>query len=207
LCFDIGGVLIRITPLWSEAARVAGIELPSRFEAHTELDSAPFFPAYQRGEISHEDFYEQLRDFLGLATTLEAERVHRHILVEPYPEVEAMIRDFNDAGYSTACLSNTNEPHWREMSESGRFPAHLALGHRFASHEMGLLKPQPEIFQAFEKAMGVTGNEVAFFDDSTMNVEAAKALGWHAFRIDPARNTVPQVKTYLESVVGKSERL
>ena len=58
---------------------------------------------------------------------------------------------------------------------------------------MGLAKPDPAIYEAFEAATGLRGPQILFFDDLAPNVAAARARGWN----DPLVETVPQLRRHL----------
>ena len=47
------------------------------------------------------------------------------------------------------------------------------------SAEVGIMKPEPEIYQLALDKLGVSAREAAFVDDTPLNVEAARALGMH----------------------------
>lgn len=66
------------------------------------------------------------------------------------------------------------------------------------SAEIGMMKPQLEVYQLALKQAQVKANEAAFIDDTPRNVEAANALGMHGivFR-DPA-----QVKENLKTLLN-----
>jgi putative hydrolase of the HAD superfamily len=48
------------------------------------------------------------------------------------------------------------------------------------SHEVGLAKPDPAIYDLTARRLGVEPHEIVFLDDALVNVEAARAAGWHA---------------------------
>jgi FMN phosphatase YigB (HAD superfamily) len=62
---------------------------------------------------------------------------------------------------------------------------------------MGMAKPAPDIYRAFEKATGRRGPQILFFDDLAENVAAARALGWHAESIDGSRAPSEQMRAHL----------
>jgi HAD superfamily hydrolase (TIGR01509 family) len=62
---------------------------------------------------------------------------------------------------------------------------------------MGLTKPAPDIYRAFEKATSRRGPQIILFDDLAENVEAARALGWHAESIDESGATIDQMRAHL----------
>ena len=48
------------------------------------------------------------------------------------------------------------------------------------SHEVGLAKPDPAVYDLTTRRLGVKPAEVVFLDDVAANVDAARAAGWHA---------------------------
>jgi HAD superfamily hydrolase (TIGR01509 family) len=54
--------------------------------------------------------------------------------------------------------------------------------HRFLSHELGLVKPDREIFEHVLARLGCPADRVLFLDDNLINVEGARAAGLHAER-------------------------
>ena len=50
----------------------------------------------------------------------------------------------------------------------------------FCSFDLGLLKPDPRIYESMREKLGCAFGEILFIDDKPANVEAAKALGINA---------------------------
>ncbi|MDR7253909.1 putative hydrolase of the HAD superfamily [Nocardioides sp. BE266] len=48
------------------------------------------------------------------------------------------------------------------------------------SHEVGLAKPDPAAYDVTVRRLGVEPHEVLFLDNAEVNVEGARAVGWHA---------------------------
>ncbi len=194
VCFDLGGVLVRITLNVAEAGRRAGVlGLPdiSFGEMECLLD-------YQSGRMDTNEYVSVLAHALE-RTTDEAVAVHNHVLIEPYPGTLELIQSLNGQ-LKTACLSNTNGLHWQEMLGSERFLNVRALELPVASHVLGLEKPHAEIFEAFEQLAGARGKDIVFFDDSVVNVEAATAFGWVAHWIDPSGDPAAQMRELLPNL-------
>ena len=79
-------------------------------------------------------------------------------------------------------FTNTNRAHAAQCSR--QFAP--VLGHFrkvFASHEMGLRKPEPAAFAHIVKETGVPAERILFFDDSLGHVEAARACGLQAVHV------------------------
>jgi HAD superfamily hydrolase (TIGR01509 family) len=193
VCFDIGGVLIKINRRWEDAMFAAGV----RGTATGHLTEFKPLEVFQRGDMSEEEFYPVLKDFLGVESDEAAANILNYVLYEPYPGTLELIEDMNDLGIITACLSNTNAPHWAEMHNSGRFPNFNALKLRLASQELRLDKPDPAIFRAFEDAAKSMPQEIVFFDDTEEHVEAARERGWKAHWIDHTGDTAEQMEILL----------
>jgi putative hydrolase of the HAD superfamily len=80
--------------------------------------------------------------------------------------------------HQVACLSNTNIVHWQQILDG--FGLRGVLDRHLASHELGLLKPAPEIYARAERELGCGPQDIVFFDDAPDNVAAARAAGWSA---------------------------
>ncbi|BFM49052.1 HAD family phosphatase [Marinomonas sp. THO17] len=83
--------------------------------------------------------------------------------------------------YHKAILSNTNAAHWPrlldEMGLAGQFH------HYFASHQLGLVKPEPDIYQVVLDKLQVPAQDILFVDDNQINIDMAQSLGMHAYRV------------------------
>lgn len=198
VCFDVGGVMIRICYRWIDAARGAGIPFPADQDPEAALHAFPEFEEYQAGLCDEDRYFEGLSRFFGGVSREKAVELHNRVMIEPYPGVDQLVADLQAAGILTACLSNTNDPHWRAMVESGRFPANERLDLRMASHEVQLQKPSREIFDLFAAKAGAMPTEILLFDDLGPNVEAARAAGWEAVLVDPTGDPAAQMRRELE---------
>lgn len=193
VCFDLGGVLVRICRSWEEGCRAAGLDMDRPWSpadsggAHHKIVGA-----YTIGELDDAAFFDSLESLAGgVYTAAEFRRIHDAWIIGEYPGAESVVRELADAGLSLACLSNTNAAHWRTMLE---WPTLRYLHHRHASHEMGLAKPDPAIFAEFATRRAVEPGAILYFDDLPENVETADRAGWDAVLIDHAGDTAGQIR-------------
>jgi glucose-1-phosphatase len=196
VCFDLGGVLVRICRSWEEGCQAAGLDLREGFrdESH-EPRRRVAVDQLQTGDITPDDFWVVISEcFNGLYTPDEIHRVHRAWMLGEYEGASSLVDSLNKAGHTTACLSNTNTVHWEDLLG---YPALGALDHHHASHLMGLIKPDEEIYCQFERARDCRPDEILFFEDTAQNAAAANARGWHARVVDPQQETVPQMLAVL----------
>ena len=173
--FDLGRVLFdidfdRCFESWSSASGVAVTALRERFAASDDL------LAHERGELDCDAFFERLAASLGVDLDVDAMRSGWNAIFGPdLPGVHERIEQL---AALTPChvLSNTNEAHARHF----RVRYAPLLSHMtsvFTSHELGLRKPDPEIFRTVVRHLDVDPARLHFFDDGAANVEAARAVG------------------------------
>jgi HAD superfamily hydrolase (TIGR01509 family) len=199
--FDLGRVLVRICRDWRHACEVAGLAPPP--EERVAANRARVHDAVCRvevGQITGEQFCRELAPAFGVSVEDMTTVLHQFTR-GPYPGAVELLDQLAAAGIPTACLSNTNEPHWRLMGDPAShtyFPFHK-LTHAFASHLVRLRKPDDAIYAHVERATGVPSERIVFFDDVEENVEGARRRGWRACHIDPRPDEpLAQVRAFLK---------
>lgn len=208
VCFDLGGVIVRICRSWEEGCARAGV--PVREHArfmHEALRARrhELTDHHQCGALSIEAYCAAIAEAsASIYAAHEIESVHRAWIIEEYPGVLGLIDRLNATpGVRTACLSNTNHAHWLQMlghDERGPvIPALARIGHRVASHEARLVKPHEAFYRHFEREVGSAPDRIIFFDDLIENVEAAREFGWSAHQIDHAGDTASQMGAHLRA--------
>ncbi len=198
VCFDLGGVVIRICRTWAEGCAAAGLPVrdPDLWRS-TGPARRDLVHEHQTGRIDASTFAARSSAMVdGLYSPAEILGVHQAWLISEYEGVSDLIDRLHAAGLETAALSNTNHEHWARM---GEFPAVLRMRHLLASHRLGLRKPDHEIFQRVEQLTGCAGEQVIFFDDTADNVDAARQVGWRAETIDPAASPAEQITEALRA--------
>ena len=79
------------------------------------------------------------------------------------------------------CLSNTNALHWDH--HFARWPLLDGFDYRFLSFELGLLKPDRELFDRVAELLPYPAERILFLDDNTLNVDGATAAGFTAVHV------------------------
>jgi len=203
VCFDLGGVVVRICRSWQEACAAAGLPYHEdirddqlralRREKNTLL---------QLGKLTPESYFEEIAATTrGRYTPGQIERLHAAWILDEYPGIGPLIDRLNALdGLRTAILSNTDHYHWSiQMMTLPKFPTPRRISHPHASHLLGLRKPHAEIYRAFERAVPARPTEILFFDDTQENIDAARAAGWTAELIDHTGDTVRQMEQHLRT--------
>ncbi len=137
----------------------------------------PELDALERGALSPEGFADAFigkwRLDLGRAEFLEA---FKHWVVRPFDGVADLLQVLASR-HRLACLSNVNALHWercRELGVADLFDAH------YLSHDLGMRKPEAEIYAAVAADLGVGRSDIVFFDDVPANIDAARDAGMKA---------------------------
>lgn len=209
VCFDWGGVILKICRSWAEGCARAGV--PLREEAVTPESMSLRKAAahdYQVGAIGRDEFLSLIsRATGGVYSPAEVKLIHDAWLIEEYAGVSALVdRLHATPGVRTALLSNTNACHWARGGDGlGRdYPTAGRLHLRHASHLLRLAKPDEAIYRAFEleitRELRHAPARIVFFDDLEENIASAQACGWHAVRIDHTGDTAAQMTRALTTL-------
>ena len=82
--------------------------------------------------------------------------------------------------------SNMTAIHNKELWEQPGIRA--AFDEIYCSGQLGASKPDPIFFKAVSEKINVRPDQLLFFDDSGVNVEAAGRLGWEAYAFTDNRD-------------------
>ena len=132
--------------------------------------------ALERGECSAEEFEKilaaQLLTTDGRPVVAEGLLKRMFAASVPVPAMYGMIRKLRGAGYSTALLSNSwGADEYPRADFPGLFDTVVISG------EVGMRKPEPEIFRHAAATLGLEPGECVFIDDVEKNIAAAVACG------------------------------
>ncbi|MEN5018338.1 glucose-1-phosphatase [Erwinia sp. Eh17-17] len=183
--FDLGNVIVdidfnRVLGVWSDLSRVPLATLQSRFKMGES------FHQHERGEISDEEFAQKMCEELELPLSYEQFAAGwQAVFVGVRPEVIAIMQKLREQGERVVILSNTNSLHCEFWPSE--YPQVAAAADKiYLSQEMGLRKPEPEIFQRLLNEEEFSAEEAIFFDDNPDNIEAARQSGIHSLLITDA---------------------
>ena len=118
-----------------------------------------------------------------LATEL-SERFCFHKMMELYPETRNVLAALKAAGYRLGVISDTF-PSLQASLEA------LGIADYFdsftASSLVGAGKPDPKIFAAATRSLGVKAHDSIFIDDNRAEADGAREQGFTAFHLDRER--------------------
>jgi putative hydrolase of the HAD superfamily len=181
--FDIGGVLERVEDaswpeLWVKRWEQRAGREPGAFEAGL-AEHAPA-GSVVTGEVSEAQLRQMYAAALGLDE--DAADVMMAEMWDAYcGELDTELFDYFVGlrpRYRLGILSNSADGARREEARRYGFPD--VVDALVYSHEVGLAKPDPAVYELTCRRLGVSPPEVVLLDDVEVNVATARDLGWHA---------------------------
>ncbi len=195
--FDLGGVLVQTVRSWEEAHERAGLPFPppSDPEYGARLKK---LPRLGNGSVDSARYFALVAEASqGVYTADDVWRISDALLIGEYPGISRVFDALEAVSIETALLSNTNDAHWARLFAQTpgepEFPTLVRARHRFASHLLGVEKPDPLAYRHVESATGHAADRILFFDDTLINVEGARAVGWTADVIGYNRDPVTRM--------------
>ncbi|MBI6547691.1 glucose-1-phosphatase [Xenorhabdus lircayensis] len=187
--FDMGNVIIdidfkRVLAVWSNLSGTPLATLTPRFSL------GETFEKHEHGQITDSEFAEMMCDEMDVSLSFEQfAEGWQAIFIGIRQEVIELMNKLRAQGHRVVVLSNTNRLHldywpvnYPEIAESADF--------LYLSQDLGMRKPNPDIFKYVLEIEGVEADKAMFFDDVLENVEAAKKSGINAIHVTD-RNVVP----------------
>ena len=187
--FDLGGVLAGFGGVDAMRA-LAGIDDDE--EVWRRWLTCRWVRAFERGGCTPDEFAAGVVEDWQLPIDGPAYLAEFSAwLGDPLPGAEALVDDVCATGVVTGCLSNTNVVHWD--AHIGRWTFVEQLDHRFLSHELGIVKPDRELFELVAQRLALPPERILFLDDNQLNVDGAQEVGLQAVRVrgvDEAREVL-----------------
>lgn len=174
--FDIGNVLVG----WQPERVYDRLIGPARRQAlFDEVDLEGMNAQVDRGALLAESVNALAKAHPHWAEEIRLWQVHWDDMFAPViDETVALLKAFKAQGMPVFALSNFGAETFARARARHDFLD--AFDAAFISGHLGVLKPEPEIYAALEKATGLAGDKIFFIDDRADNIAAARARGWQA---------------------------
>ena len=198
LVLDYGGVLTtNVFDSFRAFCEAEGLE-PDAVKRlfRSEPNARRLVRAVETGEIQEYEFSERFGELLGVRD--------RHRLIDrlfggmgPDERMLAAVKRARAGGIRTGLISNSmGEGRYDRAAFPELFDGVVISG------EVGLHKPQPEIYLLGCERIGLPPGECVFVDDLRENCEGAEAVGMTAILHRGAERTVPELERLLGVELG-----
>jgi putative hydrolase of the HAD superfamily len=201
LVVDFGGVLTTsIWPAFASFCKQEGLAPEAVRELFRgDAEALKMLRGLETGELADAEFEARFGALLGVA---EPEGLIARMFADLRPE-EAMVgavRAAREAGLKTGLISNS----WG-LGIYDRAPTEL-FDVAVISGEVGLHKPQPEIYSLACERLEVEPAEAVFVDDLRENCAGAEAVGMTALLHRDAAETMAKLEELLELELSSARR-
>lgn len=190
--FDVNGCLIRF---WQQAfSRIAEDTGNSADIVESVLWSCDEETC--RGQMSPDEFNQLLAQRLGVP---EIDWVKYFIeAVQPVPGMADLL-EWVSQNYQVGLLTNMMAGVTDKLRQLKLVPD-INYASVISSAEVGLVKPDPEIYNLATAKAGVSDAEILFIDDSRANLVAAQKQGWKVQWFDDfnPEQSIEKIKLVLE---------
>lgn len=202
IVFDLGNVIIDIdVPQAAQSfAQLSGQKPEDVVEM---FGTAGLFGQFETGKLDADGFRAYVRDLLKNPDWEDAvvDTAWNSLLLDIPPERIEMIQKLSE-NYRLFLLSNTSSIHIEAVNrilEKATGVARLddLFEKLFLSYEMGLMKPDPAIYEQVLQEAGLEASETLFLDDNENNIVAARALGIQTFHIAPPLTMLDFLQDYV----------
>jgi putative hydrolase of the HAD superfamily len=203
---DYGEVLC-LRPKTEALQRMAtlfGME-PERFFGEYIPSRGP----YDHGLVTETEYWTSFGEKYGVradaAMVAQLRSWDTEMWSEVSPEMTQWLERLAEAGMVTALLSNMQH----DMAAYARknFAWLKLMRHEILSCEVGLIKPDPAIFQLSIERVGVKPEEILFVDDREANVASAREAGIVAVRFQGVAELAEELKEIGFGVLPRVEAL
>ncbi len=187
IIFDLGGVILNINPQLTvnEFRKLGWKEF---YKEDNQSVVRDLFFQLEKGNSSPGVFRDSVRTMIKDYVDDNAIDNAWSAMILDIPAERIRYLEELKKNYRLFLLSNTNEIHrikfHRDFENDFGYSFYNVFERNFYSHEMGMRKPDPQIYiQALVEA-GLVPEETLFIDDMEINTEAAKNVGMKVLHIN-----------------------
>lgn len=190
--FDLGGVVVEVESdrLIHQVSQLIGrsFEQVQKVVYHEEL----IIPL-ELGHISASVYYDGLKRRLKLPWSYEQFTAAWNGIVSENRDVTWIMERLRKR-HTLIALSNTNELHIEYVKRT--MPSLVVFHDWVASYQVGLRKPDPQIYQLALERAGVRAERAVYVDDRPELVDAGRSVGMKAVRFENSQ----QLEQDLQSI-------
>jgi len=176
ILFDLGMVLVDFDHN-KAAERISAFCSKTPRQIYNLFFQSPATAAFEAGKITPEDFYLRVKDMLDLNLSFNSFVSIWNDIFFLTPHNRSVYRLANTlrANYKTALVSNINTLHYEYLRKN--FPVFGVFDKIFLSFQLGLIKPDKEIYKKVIQELKVSPQEIFYTDDRQELVESANSQG------------------------------
>lgn len=190
LIFDLGGVVINLSyqKTFEAFSQLSGRSVEEIARLAQQLEE---FKQYETGKLSDAAFRDFIRSRIGIkGSDVDIDAAWNAMLLDiPFSRLKTLLK--LKESYQLFLLSNTNAIHLLAFNAivnkvSGQPNLSHCFDKAYYSHEMGLRKPDVEIYEYVLKENALVAARTLFFDDLVPNLAGASQAGLQTYHVTNA---------------------
>lgn len=187
IIFDLGGVILDIDRN-NAVQRFKDIGLAQADKLLDSYKQQGVFLQLEEGKISQQEYFDTMRRLIGSEVSNKEIRQAWMGFFPPVIQERLDTIERLRLRHRICLLSNTNPivMDWAlspQFSPEGK-PLNAYFDRMYLSYELGITKPDPEIFRRVIEAEQLQPNTTLFVDDGEANIQSAKSLGFLTLHIN-----------------------
>ncbi len=188
IVFDFGGVIINID-FQNAINEFVRLGISNFDEYYSKFTQNKLFEDLERGNISPEDFRKILKESFDKPVSDEQINNAWNALLLDIPPHRIKLLEEVKKNYRIFLLSNSNIIHYDDYVEVlrnnfGYNDFSDLFEEACFSFNVGMIKPDKDIFEYLIKNNNIKAAETLFIDDFPQHVETAKSLGLNTYRLN-----------------------
>lgn len=201
IIFDLGDVILNIdVPIASKSfADLSGRE---QHEILAIFKESEIFRHFETGLMDEPTFRNYVREILNFPDLSDEaiDTAWNSLLLDLPPERVELLKKLATK-YRLFLLSNTSSIHITQVNKileasTGVEKLEDLFEIVFLSYEMGLMKPDPRIYQEVLDKAGLKAEETLFLDDNADNIRSAAQLGIDTIHVQKPVTILEYLKDY-----------
>jgi putative hydrolase of the HAD superfamily len=189
IIFDFGAVLYDIDFLKMTCA-FEKIGIPNFNQQYAQSQASELFCLLEKGQMDAQDFFCEIHKQSNKNITIQQVEDAWNAILLDYRKESIQWLLSNQSKYRYFLLSNTNVIHYQYFSKqfSEQFSGNSLeslFEKAFYSFEIGMRKPDSEIFRFVISEAKLNPQETLFVDDTSIHIETALSLGFQCHHLLP----------------------
>lgn len=187
IIFDLGNVIINIDTQ-KTAQEMQKLGFKDFEKSYSLLSQTNLFDSLEKGFIKPEEFHNEINSQLEKEKSSEEIDKAWGAMLLDFPKERIELLKKLGKKYRLFLLSNTNEIHFhqynRDLVNQFGFDLNSLFEKAYYSFELGMRKPDAEIFEYVLNDAGLNPFETVFIDDLDKNIDVAGRMGINTIWLD-----------------------
>ena len=202
IIFDLGGVIMDLD-VHSVVRSFNDLGIKSVINSTGHHYNYDWFYKFETGHLSEEEFRTNLIELAGRNISSDRIDTAWNSMLKDIPAEKVYHLSSLNRFYRIFLLSNTNCIHKKCFTnifdQQYGYDFNTLFHGIYYSYQLGLRKPDPEIFSVLISTEKLDPSESLFIDDSQENVDTARKCGLEALHVTQNSDWIPSLQEVLQN--------